>query len=220
MKKLFIVASLALSLAFAGIASAAVPFQERGTVTAKEYVNIRSLDSLKGTILSHLVKGQSLPYIGGNPTWTAVLYNGEQRYVSTRYLNIVPAPSHAEQVIDFGKQFMGAPYAFGVRNIVDDRFIKGDCSAFVQFVYGHYGITLPWSSRSQSKIGQAVAKSDLQPGDLIFTDTNKDGIINHVSIYIGNDQLLHTYSTKYGVTITTFSGSVYDRTFVNARRVL
>jgi cell wall-associated NlpC family hydrolase len=220
MKKLFIVASLVLSLAFAGIASAAVPFQDRGTVTAKSYVNIRSLDSTKGKILDHMNKGETLPYIGGNPSWTAVLYDGQQRYVSTRYLTIQPAPSHAEQVIDFGKQFMGAPYGFSQRVIENDQFVKGDCSAFVQFVYGHYGISLPWSSRLQSKIGTPVAKGDLRPGDLIFTDTNRDGVINHVSIYMGNDQLLHTYKVGVGVTISKFSGSVWDKTFVNARRVL
>jgi cell wall-associated NlpC family hydrolase len=123
--------------------------------------------------------------------------------------------SKADQIIEYGKTYMGTPYVFGGKTPAGF-----DCSGFTRYVFAHFGINLPAGSYNQTNYGQLVAKSDLQPGDLIFTDTNRDGKVNHVSIYIGNDQLLHTYKTGVGVTITKFSGSIYDRTFVNARRVL
>jgi cell wall-associated NlpC family hydrolase len=237
MKKLFVIMTLILSLAFAGVANAAT------SIKAVASVNVRSGASVNAPVIGHLVRGQIVPYLGSNRYWATITYKGKKAYVTTmtRYTirvttpnpvvpkpvpvpvpvpKPVPVPTKEEQLIAFGKQFMGAPYTFGKRSIVDGKFLSGDCSAFVQFLYGKFGVKLPWGSKYQAKIGQAVAKADLQPGDLVFTDTNRDGVVNHVSIYIGNDQLLHTYKTGVGVTISKFSDSSWDRTFVNARRVL
>ncbi|MBN2981765.1 C40 family peptidase [Cohnella algarum] len=41
-------------------------------------------------------------------------------------------------------------------------------------------------------MGTYVPKDQLQKGDLVFSDTNRDGVINHIAIYMGDDQLLHT----------------------------
>lgn len=125
--------------------------------------------------------------------------------------------SVADNVIATGKQFLGVPYRFGAKSNNTSAF---DCSSFTQYVYGLNGIHLPRSSRQQSNSGVFVPRDQLQPGDLIFSDTNRDGVINHVSIYIGNGQLLHTYRVGIGVTISKFSGSAWDRTYVTARRVL
>ena len=124
--------------------------------------------------------------------------------------------SIADSVIKTGKQFLGVPYRFGAKSGRTDIF---DCSSFTQYVFKKNGIKLPRSSRQQAKVGTYVSKSNLQPGDLIFTDTNRDGIINHVSIYMGNDKVIHTYRVGIGVTISNFKGSAWDRTFVTARRV-
>lgn len=123
----------------------------------------------------------------------------------------------ADRVIATGKQFLGVPYHFGADAGRTDMF---DCSSFTQYVFGQNGIDIPRSSRQQAKTGTAVAKDDLQPGDLVFSDTNHDGVINHVSIYIGNGQLLHTYRVGVGVAISEFDGSAWDRGFVTARRVI
>lgn len=125
--------------------------------------------------------------------------------------------SIADHIAATGEQFMGVPYRFGAKSGRTDAF---DCSSFVQYVYKQNGINLPRSSRQQATVGTPVSKDQLQPGDLVFSDTNRDGVINHVSIYIGNGQLLHTYRVGIGVTISDFAGSAWDRTFVTARRVL
>ncbi|MDP1511878.1 C40 family peptidase [Paenibacillus ottowii] len=125
--------------------------------------------------------------------------------------------SIADNVIATGKQFMGVPYHFGAPSGRTDEF---DCSSFTQYVFKQNGINLPRSSRQQSTVGTPVSKNQLQPGDLVFSDTNHDGIINHVSIYIGNGQLLHTYRVGIGVTISNFAGSAWDRGFMTARRAI
>ncbi|WP_068619825.1 C40 family peptidase [Paenibacillus tuaregi] len=125
--------------------------------------------------------------------------------------------STAASIIATGKQFLGVPYRFRAQEGRTDAF---DCSSFTQYVFKQNGINLPRSSRQQAVVGRAVSKDQLQPGDLVFSDTNRDGVINHVSIYMGNGKLLHTYRVGIGVTISDFAGSAWDRTYVTARRVL
>jgi len=127
------------------------------------------------------------------------------------------ASSLADQIIATGEKFIGVPYKFGAQSGQTNSF---DCSSFTQYVYKQYGIDLPRESKDQATVGTRVAKDQLQPGDLVFTDTNRDGVINHVSIYIGDGKLLHTYRVGIGVTISDFAGSTWDQTFVTARRVI
>lgn len=125
--------------------------------------------------------------------------------------------SSASSVIATGKQYLGVPYVFGAKAGITSAF---DCSSFTQYVFKKNGVTLPRSSKQQAKSGKYVSKANLKAGDLIFSDTNRDGVINHVSIYMGNNKLLHTYSKNVGVTISNFKGSTWDKTYVTARRVL
>ncbi|BFH14450.1 C40 family peptidase [Paenibacillus melissococcoides] len=127
------------------------------------------------------------------------------------------ASAAADDIIATGKAFLGVPYHFGAESGRTDRF---DCSSFTQYVFKKHGIELPRSSREQATAGVKVSKNELQPGDLVFSDTNRDGKINHVSIYMGEDKILHTYKVGVGVTISDFSGSAWDKTFVTARRVI
>ncbi|SEO32823.1 C40 family peptidase [Paenibacillus sp. OV219] len=125
--------------------------------------------------------------------------------------------SLVDNIIATGEQYLGVQYKFGAKSGITSAF---DCSSFMQYIFKENGIDLPRSSRQQALVGTPVKKADLQPGDLVFTDTNKDGKINHVSLYIGNGKLLQTYRVGVGVTISDFKGSVWDRTFVTARHVL
>ncbi|MCD9026526.1 C40 family peptidase [Cohnella silvisoli] len=141
----------------------------------------------------------------------AMFTNAHSAYAATASASI------ADNVIATGKQFLGVPYQFGAKSNRTDVF---DCSSFTQYVFKQNGISIPRSSKQQSNVGTFVPRDQLQPGDLIFSDTNRDGVINHVSLYIGNGQLLHTYRVGIGVTISKFAGSTWDRTYVTARRVL
>lgn len=125
--------------------------------------------------------------------------------------------SVANKIISKGKSYLGVKYKFGAKSGITSAF---DCSSFTQYVYKKNGINLPRSSVQQSKSGTYVKRSNLKAGDLIFSDTNRDGKINHVSIYMGNNKLLHTYRVGVGVTISKFSGSTWDKTYVTARRVI
>lgn len=78
-----------------------------------------------------------------------------------------------------------------------------DCSGFVQQIYKLYGVTLPRVSKEQAKSGVAVSSGNKKVGDLIFY-ANSNGIVDHVAIYIGNNQVVHAASTKAGIKISNW----------------
>ena len=92
-------------------------------------------------------------------------------------------------------------------------------SSFTSTVFKKYGINLPRTSAAQSQVGVEVSKSNLQAGDLLFFDTNSDGLINHVGIYAGNGQMLDAENT-YGVHFTNPFSSYWGPAFVKAMRVI
>ena len=100
-------------------------------------------------------------------------------------------------LVETALPFVGTPYRFGGTSPVSGF----DCSGFVQYVYGKWGVRLPRTAELQFEVGEKVSFLELQPGDLIFrANTYKHGI-SHVGIYIGNGKWIHAASRKLGVII-------------------
>ncbi len=120
----------------------------------------------------------------------------------------------AAEIIATAKTLIGCPYKWA--GTTPAGF---DCSGFVQYVFGQHGITLPRVSRSQYSVGTEVAKTDLQPGDLVFFFSTNKNVISHVGIYIGNGDFIHASSSK-GIVITALESSYYQTRYYGAKRVL
>lgn len=108
----------------------------------------------------------------------------------------VQAKSKGEEIVDFAKQYVGTPYVSGGNSLT-----KGvDCSGFTSQVFKNFDINLQRSSASQyASNGTKVSKSELKAGDLVFYGYN--GRVSHVAIYMGNSQIVHASTSKYGVKI-------------------
>ncbi|MGZ0052172.1 C40 family peptidase [Brevibacillus gelatini] len=93
-----------------------------------------------------------------------------------------------------------------------------DCSGFTRYVFDALGVDLPHNSAAQYELGTAVAKKDLQPGDLVFFNTNGRSI-SHVGIYIGNGTFVHS-ETGRGVVNTKLNDPYYwSKRYVGAKRI-
>ncbi|MFI5609734.1 NlpC/P60 family protein [Amycolatopsis sp. NPDC051903] len=115
-----------------------------------------------------------------------------------------PGPA-AQAAVDAALSRLGDAYVWGATG--PSTF---DCSGLMQWAYRQAGISLPRSSREQSTFGTAVARSQLQPGDLVFYYTP----VSHVGMYIGNGKMVHAPTTGDVVKISPLQSQ-----YVGARRV-
>ncbi|TKH05081.1 LysM peptidoglycan-binding domain-containing protein [Peribacillus simplex] len=135
---------------------------------------------------------------------------------SASSINKPSKSAKADQVLAAGAKYMGAKYVYGASTSRTDVF---DCSSFTLRAFKSAGVSLPRNSVAQSHVGTAVSSKALQKGDLVFFDTNNDGVINHVGIYAGNGQMLNA-STSKGVSYANINNSYWGPSFVKAVRVL
>lgn len=104
-----------------------------------------------------------------------------------------------EQIVSYALQFVGNPYVYGGTSLTNGA----DCSGFVMAVYRDCGYSIPRDSRSQAASGKEISLDQLKPGDLIFYSNG--GAINHVAMYIGNNQVVHASTAKTGIKISNYN---------------
>lgn len=119
-------------------------------------------------------------------------------------------------VCQLGAKYLGTPYRYGGSS--PSGF---DCSGFVGFVFQQYGYSLPRTAASIYGVGTAVDKSSLREGDLVFFKGPGASCINHVGIFAGNNQFIHSSSGKsWGVTYSSLDGPYYCQYYAGAKRIL
>lgn len=117
----------------------------------------------------------------------------------------------SDAVVAFASNYLGTPYVWGGSS-PQPGF---DCSGFTSYVYRHFGISIPRVAAAQATVGTAVARDDLQPGDLVFF--KKPGrAIHHVGIYVGDGAYIHSPQTGDVVKISILTSR---SDFYTARRV-
>ena len=126
--------------------------------------------------------------------------------------NNVEAPIKKQAFTDFYNEWKNVKYKMGG---VSKTGI--DCSAFTQKIYrDKFGIELSRTTRTQVNEGIEVARSELQPGDLVFFKTSKTD--RHVGVYVGNNKFLH--SSIRGVQYTSLDKPFYKKNYWTSRRII
>ena len=100
----------------------------------------------------------------------------------------------------------GDPYVWGAAG--PSEF---DCSGLVVWAYAQEGISLPHYTGWLWNSGVHVARSDLEPGDLVFFFPN----ISHVGMYIGNGLMIDAPNFREVVRVQP----IYWSAFVGAVRI-
>jgi cell wall-associated NlpC family hydrolase len=93
-----------------------------------------------------------------------------------------------------------------------------DCSGFVWYVFDRQGVELPRTVAAQFHAGRAVRRARLQPGDLVFFDT-EGRPASHVGILVGDDEFVHAPSSRGRVRVERLTSPYWARRYVGARRV-
>ncbi len=144
-----------------------------------------------------------------------------------------------QNVLRRALRLVGSPYVWAGTSErpqqLFGRVLPGgfDCSGFVWRVYklepfaGAPGLAATLGGRTtydmsgETPRSARIARSNLQPGDLVFFGTNgmrsKPAEVGHMGIYVGSDWMVH--SSDRGTTLTPMSGW-YETRFAWGRRPL
>jgi cell wall-associated NlpC family hydrolase len=115
-------------------------------------------------------------------------------------------------VVAEARRFLGLAYLWA-----GTSGLGFDCSGFMYSVFGAYGITLSRDADQQAVHGLPVARSALEPGDLVFFHDGSGGAIGHVGMYIGGGNMIDAPHTGAAIRIEAVSSFPY---YAGARRYL
>ena len=126
-----------------------------------------------------------------------------------------PQPSASgSQILAKAQQYLGAPYAYGGAS--PSGF---DCSGFVYYVLKELGYSPYRTPADQYKMGTAVSKSNLQPGDIVFFANTYASGISHVGIYAGDGQFIHAPNSRSVVSYSSLTSGYWSDHYYGARRM-
>ena len=204
-------------------------------VTAKVNVNLRKSAKTSSKVVTVMKKGATRTVLktSKNGKWYQVKVNGQKGYVRKTYVEKVSSGNSSssdslnqnEGSLNGGSS-SGSSFRTNVcamaKSLLGSRYVYGtngpttfDCSGFCQYIYGKNGKSIPRSSSSQHAACTKVAKSALQPGDLVFfSGTAGRKSVSHVGIYIGNGDMIHAANSSVGVITSSLNSTYYTTHYV------
>lgn len=120
-------------------------------------------------------------------------------------------PQHElrNNIVAQAKAQIGKPYRLGGTS-PNEGF---DCSGLVHYTHQHIGLDLP--RRSEDQYHASQKSKTVEPGDLMFFSISSRGKrIDHVGIYIGNNQFVHAPGKGKPVRIADISNDYWKRKFI------
>lgn len=217
--------------------------EPNGTIVSS--VNFRKKPSTSGEQIRYLKAGEPIWVLERyNSSWYQIMdKNGvtgfvstSSKYVKTDYQEpwkLMDAAEITEKAIAVGLTYLGTPYEFGSSRYDTSTF---DCSDFIRQIFlESVKLTLPGDSRKQAEFVRNLHNDQLtgdwrklKRGDLMFfmeykgykasayagVDRMKE-TVRHVGIYLGDGQMLHTYSVNSGgVRIDSLADSQWELRFL------
>ena len=113
-------------------------------------------------------------------------------------------------VVSTSLEYVGTPYERGGASPAGF-----DCSGFVLFVYAQAGVSLSHGVAKQYRLGSAVPRDQLEPGDVVFFDR-----LRHAGIYIGDARFVHATKPGDVVMVSSLDEEWFRRRWIGARRLL
>ncbi|MCP8464783.1 C40 family peptidase [Pseudomonas sp. ZM23] len=132
---------------------------------------------------------------------------------------VKPAKSEAHQVTQRAFSMIGTPYRWGGSSPK-----RGfDCSGLVNYVFQNVDeVDLPRTAREiyNMRENPKIERTDLQPGDLVFFRIHNRRNVDHVGIYVGDNQFVHAPRRGQKVRVSDLNGDYWKRHYLAAKRIL
>ena len=119
------------------------------------------------------------------------------------------------QILAKATEYLGTPYVYGGAS--PSGF---DCSGFVYYVYGTFGISVGRTPAEQYSAGTVVDKASLQPGDIVLFAGTGSSSISHTGIYAGNGQFIHSPNSRSTVSYSDLTSGYWSEHFYCGVRVV
>ena len=125
------------------------------------------------------------------------------------------AATERDRPLVHAMQAVGVQYRYGGRS-PESGF---DCSGLIAHIFERaWGLVLPPRTDELRKVGKAVKRTDLEPGDLVFYNT-RNRPYSHVGIYLGDGRFLHAPRAGARVRIESAETGYWRTRFNGARRL-
>ena len=206
---------LSLGASSSGASGTQVTDMAETAATVISPVHLRTGPDASYTSLRVLDTGASVTITGQTEKWYRVNAGGTDGYVFKTYLTTGGSVSgDGSRIVAMAREYLGVPYVYGGTS--PSGF---DCSGLVYYVYRQCGYSITRTATAQSRDGVQVARSAMQPGDIIIFYNSAMTAIGHSGIYIGDNQFIHASSSGGRVMISSLT-NYYDTHFCCARRVV
>jgi cell wall-associated NlpC family hydrolase len=120
-----------------------------------------------------------------------------------------PGGNAVETVVSRALSQHGTPYSWGGGGKSgpgrgDDGKVGFDCSSLMQYAFAGAGVDLPRTTYEQTGLGHAVSRSDIQPGDLIFSNFGEGGVPGpgHVQLAISPTHVVEAPHSNSNVQVS------------------
>lgn len=180
------------------------------------------ISSIKSIILIFLI-GFTALFINPGALTAHSGGDGHHSHSGTLYESdrdiVPPANKKILKLLDRAIGYLGISYIYGGTTAK----IGMDCSGLVMTAFRAAEIEMPRTVGPQTKTGREVELEDIQPGDLLFFygrgfDSKK---VNHVGIYLGSGDFIHSSQAEGKVVIDNFrSNRYFKERIAQIRRVI
>lgn len=187
-------------------------------------LNVRSGAGTSYAVTGNVKEGQSVTVLSSSNGWSKIKVGNGYGYVSSKYLSESKTVNNtyrsgtvnSSDIIAYAKSFIGCKYVWGATG--PSTF---DCSGLTQYVFKHFGISIPRVSADQYSSAKKVTWDGMKAGDLVFFSNSTSGNnVAHVGIYIGNNQMIHSSSTGGTVCISNINSNYYKQHYIGSGRYL
>ncbi|WP_275956954.1 C40 family peptidase [Nocardiopsis akebiae] len=118
-----------------------------------------------------------------------------------------------QRAVEWSLDQLGKPYVWGGSG--PDAF---DCSGLVMRAWEAAGVSIPRVTTDQFAHGARVGLSQVQPGDLLFYNVGPGPQPGHVTMYVGDGQMINAPSSGKVVRLDPVDMPYYANAFAGAVR--